>query len=60
MGLIEFILLVVVIGLIVWVVNTYLPIPEPLKTIILVVAVVVVLVVLIRALGFDLTIPKIR
>lgn len=60
MGLIEFILIAVVIGLIVWVVTTYLPLPAPFPTIILVVAVVVLLLVLVRAMGFDMPIPRIR
>lgn len=64
MGLIEFFILCIVIGLIVWAVNTYLPLPAPIKTLILVAAVIVLLVVLFRALGIfggaDIQIPRIR
>jgi hypothetical protein len=64
MGLIEFILLCIVIGLIVWAVNTYLPLPAPIKTLILVAAVIVLLFVLFNAMGIiggaDIRIPRVR
>jgi hypothetical protein len=60
MGLIEFILLCVVVGVIVWAVNTYTPIPQPIKTLILVVAILVLVLVLVRAIGFDMRIPSLR
>ena len=60
MGLVEFIFVAVILGLIVYFVNTYLPIPAPIKTIIMVVAVLVVLLILIRAVGFDVPIPRYR
>jgi uncharacterized protein YhhL (DUF1145 family) len=64
MGLIEFILLCVVVGLVVWAVNTFLPLPQPIKTIILVAAILVLLFVLLRAMGIfggaDIAIPRVR
>lgn len=64
MGLIEFIILAVAIGLVVWLVNTYAPIPGQIKTIILVAAVIVLILVLLRALGLfpatDIQIPRVR
>jgi uncharacterized protein YhhL (DUF1145 family) len=63
MGILEFILICVVLGLIVYFVNTYLPLPQPIKTLILVAVVIVILVILIQALGlfsFDRPIPRLR
>ncbi len=64
MGLLAFILLCVVIGLVVWLVNTYLPIPQQIKTVITVAAVVVLVLVLLQAMGIfsgaDVMIPRIR
>lgn len=63
MDLVSFILLCVVVGLLVWAVNSYLPIPPPIKTIILVAAVIVLIVILLRALGVldtSVQIPRLR
>jgi hypothetical protein len=60
MGLLEFILLCVIVGLIVYLVNTLLPIPGPIKTIIMVAAVLVLIVILIRGMGLDLSMPRLR
>ena len=64
MGIIEFILLAVVVGLVVWLVNTYAPIPQQIKTVILVAAIVVLVLVFLRALGVlsvgDVAIPRVR
>lgn len=60
MGLIEFIILVAILGVIIWLITTYIPMPEPFKIVIIFVAVLVVILVLLRALGFDFTIPRMR
>ena len=64
MGILEFIILCVVLGLVVWLVNTYLPIPQAIKTVILVAVIVLLVVVLLRAMGIfsgaDVQIPRIR
>ena len=64
MGLLEFIIIAVVIGLVVWAVNTFLPIPQQIKTVILVAAIIVIVVILLRALGIfggaDIQIPRVR
>jgi uncharacterized protein YhhL (DUF1145 family) len=64
MGIIEFIILALVLGIIVWLINTYAPIPQQIKTLILVAVVVVLLLVLLKAMGVfsggDVAIPKIR
>lgn len=51
MGLFEFILLVVVVGLLVYLVNTYAPIDVKFKQLILWVAILALVFILIRALG---------
>ena len=64
MGILEFIILCLVLGLVVWLINTYAPIPQQIKTIILVAVIVVLIVVLLRALGIfggaDMQIPRVR
>lgn len=63
MGLLEFFILCLCVGLVVWLINTYAPIPEAIKKIILVAACVVLIIVLLKALGlfgFDVQIPRIR
>jgi hypothetical protein len=53
-----------VLGLIVWLINTYAPIPQQVKTIILIAVVVVLLLILLKAMGVfsgaDVQIPRIR
>ena len=64
MGILEFILICVVLGLVVWLVNTYLPLPPPIKTIILVAVIIVIIVILLNAMGLfggaDYRIPRVR
>lgn len=60
MGLIEFIVLAAVIGLIAYAVTAAFPMPAPIALIIKAAAVLVVLVLLIRALGLDVAIPRVR
>ena len=45
---------IVVVGLVVWLINTYTPIPQPFKTIILVVGVLFVLFQLLAFFGVSL------
>lgn len=64
MGVLEFIVICVVLGLVVYLVNTYLPIPPQIKTIILVAVILVLIVILLRAMGVlggvDYQIPRVR
>lgn len=64
MGVLEFIVIAVVLGLVVYLVNTYLPIPQQIKTIILVVVIIVLIVILLQAMGIfggaDYQIPRVR
>jgi hypothetical protein len=64
MGILEFIVIAVVLGLVVWLVNTYLPIPPQIKTVILVAVVILLIVILLRAMGIlggvDYQIPRVR
>lgn len=63
MGLIEYLILCVVVGLIVWVIWTFTPIPAQFKKIILWVAVIVLVLVLLNVMGVlgkDIAIPRIR
>jgi len=61
MGIIQFILICVVIGLVVWLVNTYLPLPQQIKQLIVVAAVILLVLVLLSAMGlfsYDIQIPR--
>jgi hypothetical protein len=64
MGIVEFIVIALVLGLIVWLINTYAPIPQQIKTIILIAVIVVLLLILLKAMGVfsgaDVQIPRIR
>lgn len=63
MGIIQFIVIAAIIGIVIWAVNTYTPIPAPIKKIILWAGVFVIVLLLLAAtgiLGHDIKIPSIR
>lgn len=60
MGLIEFIVLCAVLGLVAYLVTTYVPMPAPIKTIIIVAVALVLLLILVRALIGDVSMPRLR
>jgi hypothetical protein len=51
MGLIELLILIAVVGFLVWALTTYVPMPQPFKTAIVVIAVIVLILITLRALG---------
>lgn len=52
MGLLEIIIILCVVGLLLWAVNAYLPIPQPIKNIVLLLIVVFFCVWLLSLVGF--------
>lgn len=64
MGLIQFFILCLVVGLVVWLIHAYTPIPPAIKQLILIVAIIVLVLVLLSAMGilggFDVPIPRVR
>jgi Flp pilus assembly protein protease CpaA len=64
MGLFEFFFLCVVVGLVVWALTTYIPMPQQIKTLIIVAAMIVLVLILLKALGVlggaDIPIPRVR
>jgi hypothetical protein len=63
MGIVEFLVIAVILGLIVWAIWTYTPIAAPIKKLILWAVIVVLVLLLLHALGVigaDVQIPKIR
>lgn len=58
--MIELILVLALVGLLVYLITTYIPMPEPFKTVILVVAAVCVILYLVRLFGVDIPIPRTR
>lgn len=51
MSLIALLIFVAILGLIVWLITTYIPMPEPFKMVIYVIAVIFLLIMLLNALG---------
>ena len=60
MGLIEFIVLAVVLGLVAYMIQTYVPIPQPIKTIIVVAICLVLLLILVRSFIGDVPLRGVR
>lgn len=60
MGLIELIVLLVVVGVFLWIIDTQLPIAAPLKQLIRVVVIVVVVLYLVRIFLGDIPLPRLR
>ena len=58
MGLIEFIVLAVVLGLVAYVINAYVPLPAPIKTIIVVAICLVLLLILVRSFIGDVPLGR--
>lgn len=60
MGLIELVVVLVILGLLLYVVETYVPISPPIKVIIRVVVVLVIVLWLLRLFVGDVAIPRLR
>lgn len=60
MGLIELVVILVVIGVLLWLVETQLPIAAPMKTIIRVVVILAVVLWLLRVFVGDIPIGRVR
>lgn len=60
MGLIELVLILAVVGFLVYLIVTYVPMPEPFAKVIIVFVVVVLVLFLLRALVGDIAIPRLR
>jgi hypothetical protein len=56
MSLITLVLVLAVVGLLVWLLTTYVPMPQPVKTVIIALVVIVLVIWLMRALG----VPDVR
>lgn len=51
MSLLTFLVVAAIIGLVVWLLVTYIPMPQPIRTLIVVVAVLVLVLYLIQGIG---------
>lgn len=63
MGLLQFFFLALVVGLIIWAIHRFTPIPAQIKTLILWVGIIVLILILLAAtgiLGSDVKIPSVR
>lgn len=55
--MISLIITVAVLGLIVWLVTTYIPMPEPFRSIIWVIAIIALVILLLNFAGINLGVP---
>jgi hypothetical protein len=60
MGVLELLLYLILLGVGLHLVLTYIEMPPPFKTLITVVVFVVALLLVLRAFGIDVTVPKLR
>lgn len=64
MSLLGLIVLICVLGFIAWLVNAYIPIPAPFKTLIMVILIVIAVLVTLNAFGLlgnlDMAVPRVR
>jgi hypothetical protein len=63
MGLVAFLLLCLLVGLIDWLIITYTPIPAQIKNLVVWVSFIVLILILLNAMGLfsmDVSIPRIR
>lgn len=58
--MIELILTLAIFGLICYLVVTYIPMPEPVKTVIIVLVVIVLILYILKVIGFNFPVPRIR
>ena len=60
MGLLELILYLAVLGLVVYLITAYIPMPEPFAIVIKVLVVVCAVLFVLRVLGLDIMVPRLR
>ena len=61
MGLIELLVVLAVIGFLSWLLITYVPMPQPIRMAMIVVATLVVILLVLRAFGIgDIPLPRLR
>ena len=60
MGLLELIIILALVGFVAWIVLQLIPMPAPFPKIIVAVACLLALLIVLRAIGFDLPVPRVR
>lgn len=60
MGLIELLLVIALVGCVAWFLATQIPMLGPFATLIKIIAAVFCVLILVRALGLDVAVPRIR
>ena len=58
--MIALILTLAIFGLIAYLIVTYIPMPDPIKTVIIVMVVICMIIYLLQVIGFDLPVPRVR
>lgn len=59
MGLLELLVLLAVIGFLAYII-TLIPMPPPFQSVIIGVAILVCILIVLRAIGFDIAVPRVR
>jgi len=61
MGLLSLLLVLAIIGFIVWLITTYIPMPQPIRVAIIAVAAIAVILTILRAFGVsDIPLPHLK
>jgi hypothetical protein len=60
MGIVEFLLVCALAGVVTWLIVTLVPMPSPVRTVIIAATVVFLVLVFVRAAGLDVAIPRLR
>jgi len=60
MSLISLIVALIIVGLLLYLEETFLPIAQPIKIIIRVIVILVVILWLLQIVGFDVAVPRVR
>ena len=58
--MIGLLLVLALLGLITWLVVTYIPMPAPMPTIIIAIMVILMILYVLSVVGFDLPLPRVR
>lgn len=60
MGILELIFVIAILGLLVWLITTLIPMPDQFKQVIFVLAAIAVLIYILQAFGMNLGLPHVR
>lgn len=59
-GIVEFLIIATILGVAAWALTTYVPMPQGVKTVIVIAVVLFLVLILLRAMVGDISIPRLR